>query len=77
MESMTSIASMLEGGSNALTIREHVAELISSGVGRDAILEGLDGLRAELRTGGQDAAEDTILEVMDFLVGFSGPHMRL
>jgi hypothetical protein len=44
---------------------------------RPYILDGLEDLRAELRAEGLTDAEDTVLEVMDFMTGWSSPHMRI
>jgi hypothetical protein len=40
-------------------------------------LEGLEELRFELREEGREDAEDTVLDVMDFITGWSSPHMRI
>jgi hypothetical protein len=52
-------------------------ELKAHPAARPHILEGLEELRAELRQEGLTEAEDTVLEVMDFLTGWSSRHMRI
>jgi hypothetical protein len=37
----------------------------------------LRALRGHLRDAGRDADEDMVLEVMDFLAGWSSPHMKI
>jgi len=51
--------------------------LKESGKTRQDILAELEALRNVLREQGRDADEDVVLEVMDFLVGWSSPHMSM
>jgi hypothetical protein len=37
----------------------------------------LDALRTSLRRWGADEAEDVVLDVMDFVVGWASPHMKV
>jgi hypothetical protein len=46
----------------------------SQGVTRDEVYSFLDALRA---TAPDEATDDRILEVADFVVGFCSPHMRV
>ena len=49
----------------------------ASGKGRQEILAELEEFRDVLREQNRDRDEDVVLEVMDFLVGWSSPHMSL
>ena len=63
-----------------LTIRGYAAGLLDTGYPRDALYEDFERARGVLeRRGGSGAeeAEDTVLDVMDFLTGFSSSHMKL
>jgi DNA-binding MarR family transcriptional regulator len=44
---------------------------------REEILEELEEFRSFLRAAKREQDEDIVLEVMDFLVGWSSPHMRI
>lgn len=76
MEALAPIRESLREGKDAVQIREQVATLIMS-VDKEEILAGLSELRFEFHDAGLEAAEDTILEIMDFLVGWCAPTMRL
>jgi hypothetical protein len=58
-------------------LRDVVKNLLESGIDRDVVIERMEGWRRRLRSEGRDAEEDTVLEVMDLVVGFSGPDSRL
>ncbi len=61
-----------------LTIRGYVAALLDTGYPRDTLYEDFERARSVLSgRGAPEEAEDTILDVMDFLVGFSSSHMKL
>jgi hypothetical protein len=44
---------------------------------REELLDMLDEERLDLRAAGREREEDTVAEVMDFLVGWCSPHARL
>jgi hypothetical protein len=46
-------------------------------MGRQELLDALEGVRADLRSQGREADEDMVMEVMDCLVGWCSPHMRI
>jgi hypothetical protein len=54
-----------------------VAGELEAGVPRERVIAQLEDLRTDLRTSGREHDEDVVLEVMDFLTGWSSPHMRL
>lgn len=61
-----------------LTIRGYAAALLDTGYPRDTLYEDFERARSVLSgRGAPEEAEDTVLDVMDFLVGFSSSHMKL
>jgi hypothetical protein len=54
-----------------------VVDLVSSGISRDVIQKELTTLSLQLRSQDQEEAEDTVLEVLDFLVGYCAPDQRI
>jgi hypothetical protein len=58
-------------------LRDTVRGLLDQGHARAAIVDELERFRAVLRRAGREDDEDVVLEVMDFLVGWSSPHMKL
>ncbi len=58
-------------------LREMVQERFAQGADKQAMLALLENVRQELRQAGRDADEDAVMEVMDFLVGWCSPHMKL
>jgi len=63
----------------ALTaIRQYAADRLAEGYPREELYAELDRARALLEArGAPDEAEDPILDVMDFLVGFCSPGAKL
>ncbi|MGI8910969.1 MAG: hypothetical protein ACR2JR_10520 [Rubrobacteraceae bacterium] len=61
-----------------LTIRGYAVGLLDTGYNREALYEDFERARSVLeRRGAPEEAEDAILDVMDFLVGFSSGFMKL
>jgi hypothetical protein len=61
-----------------LTIRGYAAGLLDTGYPRDVLYEDLARTRDLLsEQGAPEEAEDTVLDVSDFLVGFCSNHMKL
>ena len=58
-------------------LRALAIDLLSAGMGRQELLDALEGVRAELRSQGREADEDTVLELMDVVADYCGPHMRI
>lgn len=58
-------------------LRALVLGLMAEGHSQDAILQFFEGAREELRKADRDADEDAVMDVMDFLVGWCSPHMKL
>ncbi|NWJ48691.1 MAG: hypothetical protein HXX08_22755 [Chloroflexi bacterium] len=59
------------------SMREKVRELLSKGHKKEEILEELELLRADLQSRNMEQEEDIVLEIMDYLVGWCSPHMKL
>jgi hypothetical protein len=61
-----------------LELRELVAEeLRNDPDSREELLEALERIRLDLREEGRSDIEDIVLDVMDFVTGWSSPHMRV
>jgi hypothetical protein len=58
-------------------LREAVQQLLNEGYTRESLLRSLEAFRQELQEADLEAAEDRVLEVMDYLVGWCGPEMQL
>lgn len=60
------------------TIRGYAAALLDTGYPRHRLYEDFGRTRSVLsRRAAPEEAEDAVLDVMDFLVGFSSSHMKL
>ena len=60
-----------------LTLRDAVVRLRNEGIARERLQEQLEALRARLRHEQREEGEDAVLEVLDFLTGWSSPHMTI
>jgi hypothetical protein len=61
-----------------LTVRGYAAGLLDGGYPREALYEDFERARGVLeRRGAPEEAEDVVLDVMDFLVGFCSNRMKL
>jgi flagellar motor component MotA len=58
-------------------LREAIAEVLETDEDRERLLAQLEELRVQLREQGREEAEETILELMDFVVGWCSPQMRI
>jgi hypothetical protein len=58
-------------------VRELARRELQHGVSRSEVLGQLESLRLELRGGEKPEDEDVVLDVMDFVSGWSSPHMKL
>jgi hypothetical protein len=67
----------LDSSEPVLKIRDLARSELEHGVSRSEVLGQLESLRIELRGSERKAAEDTVLDVMDFVAGWSSPHMRV
>ena len=71
------VESALAQPSSLLVMRELAARLLSQGHPRDDVLQRFDAARLRLREQGRPGDEDVVTDVMDFIVGWCSPHMRL
>jgi hypothetical protein len=60
-----------------MRMRDLVRSELEHGVSRSEVLGQLESLRIELRGNGRSDEEDIVLDVMDFVSGWSSPHMQL
>jgi hypothetical protein len=61
-----------------LALRDAVAtEIHDHGTPREEVTAALEREMLELRAAGRDAEEDVVTDVLDFVVGWSSPHMRI
>jgi hypothetical protein len=58
-------------------LRDLVVHLLSEGQTREAVLELLERVRQQLRQADRETDEDAVMDVMDFLVGWCSPHVKL
>jgi hypothetical protein len=62
------------------TIRGYAAGLLDTGYPRDKLYRDFERARGVLErrgASGSEEGEDTVMDVMDFLAGFSSSHMKL
>jgi hypothetical protein len=67
----------LDSSEPVLKVRDLARSELEHGVSRSEVLGQLESLRIELRGGGRSDQEDVVLDVMDFVSGWSSPHMQL
>ena len=61
-----------------LSLSEAFAEDVNvRGDDREEVLSALEDLASELRNSGREEDEDTVVAVMQFLVGWCSPHVRI
>jgi hypothetical protein len=58
-------------------LRNLVVALFAEGQTRESVLELFERARQELRAANRETAKDAVTDVMDFLVGWCSPHMKL
>ena len=67
----------LDSPEPVLKVRDLARSELEHGVSRAEVLSQLESFRIELRGGGRSDQEDVVLDVMDFVSGWSSPHMQL
>lgn len=67
------LQSAMRGASPLVDFRQTVGQLLDEGMDRQLLMRELEELRAIV----DSDSEDVILEVLDFIVGWSHPSMRL
>jgi hypothetical protein len=58
-------------------LRTLAVNLLADGHTRDTIVDLFERARQQLRQADREADEETVVDVMDFLVGWCSPHMKL
>jgi hypothetical protein len=74
---LTGFHAALHSPEPLLRMRDLVRNELEHGVSRAEVLGQIESLRIELRGGGREQDEDVILEVTDFVTGWSSPHLRI
>ena len=59
------------------SLRGTVERLLAQGQSRTELIAELEQFREVLRQSDQEEAEDAVLDVMDFVVGWASPHMKV
>jgi hypothetical protein len=59
-----------------MALRTVAAEMLRGGATRDELLEEFEELRVEPREQHRASDEDVVLDVMDYVEGFSSPQVR-
>ncbi|HEX4795467.1 MAG TPA: hypothetical protein VH370_16845 [Humisphaera sp.] len=67
----------MSGPDAVARLRSLVEQMLTDGKNQTIILKDLETLRAELRIANNEKGEDAVMDVMDFLVGWCSPQMRL
>ena len=58
-------------------LRSLAQRLLADGQTREAILESMEHARRQLRQADRETDEDAVMDVMEYLVGWCSPHMKL
>ncbi len=72
-----SIDQALRSPEPAHRLRLLAKELFSRGVPSKEVLALFDDARQALREAGRDREEDAVMDIMDSIVGWCSPHMKL
>ena len=71
------IEQALKASNSVNELRNLALHLLANGQTREAILELFERARQQLRQADREIEEDTVMDAMDFLVGWCSPHMNL
>ena len=58
-------------------LRAMAIESLAAGMERQELLDGLEAVRAVLRSQDREADEDTVMELMDIVADYCSPHMKI
>ena len=58
-------------------LRSLAQELLSQGKDKNAVVAVFESARQALREAGREGGEGAVMDVMDFLVGWCRPHMKV
>lgn len=71
------ILSEIRNGVDVMKSRETLLRYKELGIDKDSMYSVLDSLRDEMRKNGEDELEDAIIEIMDFIIGWCAPNMKI
>ena len=77
MGPLTTLRDCMHKSDPVLSLRQAVSLLFANGVSKETVLASFEILRRELRDRGEDVLEDSVLDVMDGVVGWCSLHMKL
>ena len=61
----------------ALSLRESIKSMLAEGTDRDVLSNELRDLSLKLREQDREPEEDVILDVLDFLTGWTSDHLKI
>jgi hypothetical protein len=71
------IEQALRSTTPVVELRSLIVHLLGDGRPRETILQLFEAAREEMRQTGREVDEEVVMDVMDFLVGWCSPHMKL
>ena len=77
MNDIEDLKSSIKSRQDSVVLRDIARSLLDAGMTRESLLGSLEHLRSEFQNAGDSEAEDITLEVMDYLVGWCSPNMRI
>jgi len=77
MNDIEALKSGIQSRLDSMVLRDIARSLIDAGMTRESLLGSLEHLRSEFHNAGDSEAEDSTLELMDYVVGWCSPHMRI
>jgi hypothetical protein len=77
MNDIEALKSSIKFRQDLMVLRDIARSLLDAGMTRESLLGNLEHLRIEFQNARDSEAEDITLEVMDCVVGWCSPHMRI
>jgi hypothetical protein len=77
MNDIEALKSSIQSRQDAVVLCDIARSLVDAGMTQESLLGSLEHLRSEFHNAGDSEAEDITLEVMDYVVGWCSPHMRI
>jgi hypothetical protein len=71
------VESALKSPEPVLELRDLAAGMLRTGRTHDDVLANFEAVRSQLRNADREADEDAVMDVMDFIIGWCSPHMKL
>jgi hypothetical protein len=72
-----SLERCLRSSNPVLDLRALLEQFLSQGADQAELLQKLENARQQLRQANRETDEEAVTDVMDFLVGWCSPHMRM